>query len=97
MHLHVISTDFCSEALRWPAHYNAFTTAFFISPDKMLSYIRQRGKFWLSKPELQAYRDAKKAPLKCNQCGYLPRGMDQLKIHLEEHLNKRTMDFDKEE
>ncbi|KAF9354071.1 hypothetical protein BGX34_011230 [Mortierella sp. NVP85] len=94
VHLHVISDDFCAEALRYPAHYNAFTTPFFISPDKMIEHIREHGNFWLSKPELQGYRDAKKAPLQCNQCPFFPESMNRLKEHLEDHLRERKMNFD---
>lgn len=93
IHLHVISTDFCAEALHWPAHYNAFTTAFFISPDEMMRYIRERGNFWLTKSELHQYRIAKRGPLRCNQCRYWPQTMDQLKEHLEEHLRCNAMRF----
>ncbi|KAF9952258.1 hypothetical protein BGZ65_005404 [Modicella reniformis] len=100
VHLHVISLDFCAEALRWPAHYNAFTTPFFMSPDTMIKVIRERGNFWLSKDELLYYREAKKVPLKCNQCNFLPgnEDMDILKEHLEEHLKRRAtaVNYDKQ-
>ncbi|KAI8598724.1 hypothetical protein EDD21DRAFT_179802 [Dissophora ornata] len=86
IHLHVISLDFHSKHNRWPPHYNSFTTAFFIHPNDLITTLNERGHFWLSVPELQWYREQKKAPLQCNQCVFLAQNMKGLKLHLEDHV-----------
>ncbi|KAI7824125.1 hypothetical protein BC939DRAFT_154132 [Gamsiella multidivaricata] len=87
LHLHVISQDFCSQFLRSRVHYNAFTTAFFISSEQVLRVLREREKFWLQKSELAEFKNSKfKSPLVCLQCGQRQKGFYQLKVHLELHL-----------
>ncbi|CAO3566969.1 unnamed protein product [Mortierella alpina] len=89
LHLHVISTDFCSDNLRSKAHYNAFTTRFLITPEEVLQVLNERGAFYLTPNEIYDYRECKILPLQCNQCHKAYTSMQVLKIHLQTHLQER--------
>ncbi|KAF9172221.1 hypothetical protein BGX20_006106 [Mortierella sp. AD010] len=89
LHLHVISQDFCSVALKHKNHWNSFTTSFFISPEQVIDTIREKGSFSLTSNEISHYESELKQPLKCNQCRYLPKNMPTLKEHLQQHFSAK--------
>ncbi|KAF9963984.1 hypothetical protein BGZ70_007069 [Mortierella alpina] len=89
LHLHVISTDFCSDTLRSKTHYNAFTTRFLITPEEVLQVLDERGSFYLTPQEIYDYRECKHLPLRCNQCNMAHTSMLMLKFHLQMHLQER--------
>ncbi|KAI1314601.1 hypothetical protein EDD11_001944 [Mortierella claussenii] len=86
LHMHVISQDFCSDALKKKHHWNSFTSRFFISPDQVIKTLQERHTFTLTKKELDDYEGLLKMPLKCNQCNESPKNMPALKKHLEQHF-----------
>ena len=90
LHLHVISTDFCSDTLRSKTHYNAFTTRFLITPQEVLQVLYERGSFYLTPQEIHDYRECKYLPLRCNQCDMAHTSLQVLKIHLQTHLDERV-------
>jgi len=79
VHVHVLSRDMCSPALKKPRHYNSFQTAFFIGLDEFPLAAdddrrpgRRHGDPWGT------------APLVCWRCGSsFGRSFEALKKHLE--------------
>ncbi|KAF9345819.1 hypothetical protein BGX26_002701 [Mortierella sp. AD094] len=90
LHLHVISQDFCSAALKNKKHWNSFTTLFFISPEHVIDTLREKGSFSLTSNEASRYESELKRPLKCNQCDYMPNNMPMLKEHLQQHFSSKS-------
>jgi aprataxin len=43
LHMHVISTDFNSDALKNKKHWNSFTTSFFIDANEFISILETQG------------------------------------------------------
>ncbi|KAI1297551.1 hypothetical protein EDD11_007096 [Mortierella claussenii] len=90
IHLHVISTDFCAETMKNFWNFNAFTTPYFVSPQDVIKIIQERKQFLYSKLEIKLFKHYLKLPLKCNQCDFFPLYMGELKLHLQEHLYRRS-------
>ncbi|XP_014243448.1 aprataxin [Cimex lectularius] len=84
LHLHVISDDFNSPALKNLKHWNSFNTSFFIDSEKAIKDLEKEGKVILpSKDEINEYLKTK---LKCHKCEFVPKNMPKLKTHLLTHL-----------
>ncbi|KAG0368838.1 hypothetical protein BGZ54_001036 [Gamsiella multidivaricata] len=90
LHMHVISQDFCSEALKKKHHWNSFTTAFFVTPEQVISAIKAKGSFSPTPKEMAAYEALLKLDLKCNQCKERLKNMPALKKHLQEHFDLKA-------
>ena len=45
LHLHVISQDLCSPCIKHKAHWNSFTTGFFVDADVAIDQITSHGVF----------------------------------------------------
>ncbi|KAF9362970.1 hypothetical protein BGX34_005154 [Mortierella sp. NVP85] len=86
LHLHVISQDFCSTALKTKQHWNSFTTPYFVTPEKVISTIQEKGSFAMSPKDLSVYEAMLKRDLQCNQCKDKLNNMPTLKRHLEGHF-----------
>ncbi|KAG0197364.1 hypothetical protein BGX28_009130 [Mortierella sp. GBA30] len=89
VHLHVISQDFCSDALKKKNHWNTFTTPFFLDPQYVIKTIEARGSFRLTPQEREEYKAMISRELKCNQCNEKPKNMPALKRHLQEHFDRK--------
>jgi aprataxin len=48
LHLHVISDDFDSAALKDKKHWNSFTTKFFVPSSEVIRMVSENGKFEVS-------------------------------------------------
>lgn len=90
LHLHVISQDFCSPALKKKNHWNSFTTRFFIPPEQVISAINAKGSFALTPQDRTMYEAMLKRDLRCNQCKDTPKTMPALKKHLEDHFAQKA-------
>jgi aprataxin len=84
LHLHVVSKDFCSDALKHKKHWNSFNTEYTISIEKVKGLIEQDG--FLKQPSGDLVKELLNTPLKCNTCSYVPKHMPDLKKHLLTHL-----------
>ncbi len=84
LHLHVISQDLDSPALKTKKHWNSFTTAYFLPSSTVLQQLRREGAVAMMDPE-----EAKRllnTDLKCHKCSFKPKNMPQLKTHLKAHV-----------
>ncbi|KAF8936692.1 hypothetical protein BGZ58_003842 [Dissophora ornata] len=90
LHLHIISQDFCSEALKTKHHWNSFTTSFFIPPEEVVSAIQAKGSFPQTSEQRAGYEALLKRDLHCNQCGEKPKNMPALRKHLQEHYLRKV-------
>ncbi|KAI8615590.1 HIT-like domain-containing protein [Chytriomyces sp. MP71] len=85
LHLHVISDDFVSPALKHKKHWNSFTTRFFIPLDEVLRQVQESGKVEINDKE---FEELLKGPLVCHKCGKTQKNIPTLKQHLEHHLKE---------
>ncbi|KAJ3301830.1 hypothetical protein HDV03_000297 [Kappamyces sp. JEL0829] len=82
LHLHVISTDFCSSFLKHKKHYLSFTTPFFLTLEQVMAELEETGRVAADPSELRLLL---KGPLKCHRCDLVLATMPKLKTHLESH------------
>jgi predicted kinase len=86
LHLHVISQDLDSPALKNKKHYNSFAAGFFKEGSEVLAELRALPPGAAppppDRPRLEALL---KADLACHVCGAQQRTMPALKEHLKEH------------
>ena len=87
LHLHVISTDFVSDCLKHKKHWNSFNTEFFLSSQSVINQLREEGR--VRPPTSGQAKELLSLALKCNQCGYLPKNIPDLKRHLKDHFEKK--------
>lgn len=89
LHLHAISTDYDSPALRTKKHWNSFTTRFFVDAAPLAARIDACA----SDADVRALIDSVfgdaaaadallRTPLCCHRCGAPMRNMPALKIHI---------------
>jgi aprataxin len=79
LHLHVISNDFNSVALKTKKHWNSFTTPFFIPTSQIIEKLTSGDSISFEKSVYEAYIDG---PMKCHRCGALQSNMPNLKSHI---------------
>mmetsp|Transcript_30582 Transcript_30582/g.49490 ORF Transcript_30582/g.49490 Transcript_30582/m.49490 type:complete len:997 (-) Transcript_30582:353-3343(-) len=79
LHMHIISQDFESDALKTKEHYNSFTSGFFIDSSELIKILREQGRVSFDENK---YGAMKKQALKCFRCGIVPANMPKLKAHL---------------
>ena len=89
LHLHAISTDYDSPALRTKKHWNSFTTRFFVDAAPLAARIYACASDADVRALVQSmFGDAAAAsallstPLRCHRCGAPMRNMPTLKSHI---------------
>ncbi|KAG5670706.1 hypothetical protein PVAND_000952 [Polypedilum vanderplanki] len=86
LHLHVVSKDFDSPALKNKRHWNSFNTEFLLPIDKIRNDLNKFGV--VQKMSAEKIKDLLNTPLKCNTCNYVPKHMPDLKNHLLKHADQ---------
>ncbi|KAK2514104.1 Aptx [Columba livia] len=84
LHLHVISQDFDSPALKTKKHWNSFTTDYFLNSQEVLEMVRSKGKVMVK----DHVSELLKLPLRCHRCKQQLSTIPQLKEHLRKHWPK---------
>ena len=82
LHLHIVSQDFISQALKKKKHYLSFTSPFFMDAESVESKLEWSGSLDLSPA---VYETMLKGPLSCHVCGKSQPNMPKLKAHLVAH------------
>ncbi|RHZ52779.1 hypothetical protein Glove_457g64 [Diversispora epigaea] len=84
-HMHVISQDFISSALKNKKHWNSFTTPFFKDYEKIENILKEKGEIKFDKIYYEALL---KKPLNCHLCNKKDiKNIPTLKKHLGDHWN----------
>ncbi|NXY82247.1 APTX protein, partial [Alcedo cyanopectus] len=81
LHLHVISQDFDSPALKTKKHWNSFTTDYFLNSEDVIEMVRSKGKVFVK----DHVSELLKLPLRCHRCKQQLSTIPQLKEHLRKH------------
>ncbi|NXS51855.1 APTX protein, partial [Brachypteracias leptosomus] len=81
LHLHVISQDFDSPALKTKKHWNSFTTDYFLNSQDVIEMVRCKGKVIMK----DGVSELLKLPLRCHRCKQQLSTIPQLKEHLRKH------------
>ncbi|XP_010124082.1 PREDICTED: aprataxin isoform X2 [Chlamydotis macqueenii] len=84
LHLHVISQDFDSPALKTKKHWNSFTTDYFLNSEDVIEMVRSKGKVMVK----DHVSELLKLPLRCHHCKQQLSTIPQLKEHLRKHWPK---------
>ncbi|KAM9263104.1 aprataxin isoform 4-T4 [Morus bassanus] len=84
LHLHVISQDFDSPALKTKKHWNSFTTDYFLNSEDVIEMVRSKGKVMVK----DDVSELLKLPLRCHCCKQQLSTIPQLKEHLRKHWPK---------
>ncbi|XP_026722463.1 aprataxin isoform X1 [Athene cunicularia] len=84
LHLHVISQDFDSPALKTKKHWNSFTTDYFLNSEDVIEMVRSKGKVMVKDHASELL----KLPLRCHCCKQQLSTIPQLKEHLRKHWPK---------
>ncbi|NWX24629.1 APTX protein, partial [Aegotheles bennettii] len=84
LHLHVISQDFDSPALKTKKHWNSFTTDYFLNSQDVIEIVRSKGKVMVK----DHVSELLKLPLRCHHCKQQLSTIPQLKEHLRKHWPK---------
>ncbi|KAJ3883724.1 HIT-like domain-containing protein [Lentinula edodes] len=94
LHLHVISSDLCSERLKNKKHYNSFhpKLGFFLHIDDVLSWFDSEPSYYreMVKLDQKAYEKLLKEDLVCWKCEAPMKNMPTLKAHLQEEWNETS-------
>jgi len=92
LHVHVISSDLCSPALKTKKHYNSFhpKLGFFLHLDEVLSWFDADPTFYSTMSALKPaqYEPLLKEPLSCWRCSAEFKNMPTMKAHLQEEWDK---------
>lgn len=83
LHLHVISQDFVSGALKHKKHWNSYNTEYFLPADSVLENLRENGHVEDMVMSGDEAKEVLGRPLKCHKCSFVPKHMPDLKKHLE--------------
>ncbi|XP_066514783.1 aprataxin isoform X2 [Hoplias malabaricus] len=83
IHLHVISQDFDSPALKNKKHWNSFTTDYFIDSQDVIAMLEQDGRVSVK----EGTAELLKQPLRCHICCKEQATIPKLKEHLKSHLS----------
>lgn len=79
LHMHLISQDFESDALKNKKHWNSFTTRFFVDSNRFIGILEDQGSIFFDKKEYEALLSS---DLKCCFCGASIGNMPTLKDHI---------------
>ncbi|KAJ3772350.1 HIT-like protein [Lentinula raphanica] len=94
LHLHVISSDLCSERLKNKKHYNSFhpKLGFFLHVDDVLSWFDSEPSYYEKMIQLdhKEYEKLLKEDLVCWKCEVSMKNIPTLKTHLQEEWDKVT-------
>ena len=90
LHLHVISQDFVSDALKTKRHYNSFTTSFFIDAKKALTTLKEGSCIEVDADKCNALL---KQSLRCHVCREPMKNIPCLKRHLLDHCDGDDDDY----
>jgi len=94
LHVHVLSADLCSPAMKTKKHYNSFHPkhGFFLHFDEVLSWLDAEESYFetMSKLEKSRYEPLLKDDLVCWRCGHVLKNMPALKVHLQEEWDKEA-------
>ncbi|KND05106.1 uncharacterized protein SPPG_00780 [Spizellomyces punctatus DAOM BR117] len=94
LHLHVISTDFCSPNMFKSGqrkHWNSYNTSFFVPLETLRERLEKEGRI-----QFDVLQNMKKLQSKilCNVCQAQARDMRELKVHLStRHWKQADMDW----
>ncbi|KAJ3908575.1 HIT-like domain-containing protein [Lentinula edodes] len=92
LHLHVISSDLCSERLKNKKHYNSFhpKLGFFLHIDDVLSWFDSEPSYYreMVKLDQKSYEKLLKEDLVCWKCEAPMKNIPTLKAHLQEEWNE---------
>ncbi|NXY46753.1 APTX protein, partial [Ceuthmochares aereus] len=84
LHLHVISQEFDSPALKTKKHWNSFTTDYFLNSQDVIEMVKSKGKVIVK----DNVSELLKLPLRCHRCKQQLSTVPQLKEHLRKHWPK---------
>ncbi|NWR39396.1 APTX protein, partial [Tachuris rubrigastra] len=84
LHMHVISQDFDSLALKTKKHWNSFNTDYFLNSQDVIDMVRSKGKVMVR----DHVSELLKLPLRCHHCKKQLSTIPQLKAHLSKHWAK---------
>jgi aprataxin len=79
LHMHVISQDFTSDALKNKKHWNSFNTAFFVEASKFIGDLEDFGAIAFDREQYEAML---KEDLKCHRCRLKLANIPKLKDHI---------------
>lgn len=79
LHVHVMTTDLTSEAVKTRRHYLSFATAFFVKADRVLAMLRGTGRVQFTEEELAA---GGRGDLHCRWCDAAAPTLPGIKDHL---------------
>eukprot|EP01134_Creolimax_fragrantissima_P001180 CFRG1180T1 len=82
LHIHVISQDFVSAALKNKKHWNSFTTDYFVDSDKVLHTLQTTGEVKYNVARMEVLL---KNELRCHLCSQPQKNMPSLKAHIQAH------------
>lgn len=85
LHLHVISKDFDSSALKTKKHWNSFNTEYFKPAHVLRKELEKTGK--IQRITESRAKELLSTPLKCNSCNIKPKNIPDLKQHLLTHVS----------
>ncbi|KAJ3614883.1 hypothetical protein NHX12_018452 [Muraenolepis orangiensis] len=83
IHLHVISQDFDSPALKNKKHWNSFTTDYFIESQDVIQMLEKSGKVTVK----EGTSEMLNLPLRCHVCHKESATIPSLKDHLKTHFS----------
>jgi diadenosine tetraphosphate (Ap4A) HIT family hydrolase len=78
LHVHVISRDFKSTALKNKKHWNSFTTPFFVTLRDVIERVETTGRVTLRADESESQLSAE---MKCPNCGATLKNIPSVKSH----------------
>ncbi|KAG6850541.1 hypothetical protein H0H93_012157 [Arthromyces matolae] len=92
LHLHVLSADLRSDAMKSKKHYNSFhpKLGFFLDIDEVLSWFDAEDSFFKNQAELdpKTFEKLLKDDLVCFYCSSNMKNIPTLKAHLDEEWDK---------
>ena len=88
LHLHLLSLDFASEALKNKKHYNSFATDFFVPPEVWERQLEAAGSLTIDKHTEEAKL---KRDMRCVLTGAPLKNMPELKAHLASPQYKQRL------
>ncbi|KAG6832364.1 hypothetical protein H0H92_002632 [Tricholoma furcatifolium] len=93
LHLHVLSSDLCSDWMKSKKHYNSFhpKVGFFLDIDEVLSWFEAEESYFkrMAKLDSKLYEGLLKEDLACFRCDSTTmKNIPALKLHLQEDWDK---------
>ncbi|XP_017084705.2 aprataxin-like protein [Drosophila eugracilis] len=95
LHLHVISKDFISTCMKTKKHWNCHNTDLFVPFEKLYNQLKKDD--CISRLPKTIIDKLLAAPLRCNQCDFVPDSLLDLKAHLFYHWHCKEEDQQQEQ